>query len=64
MRRWMEDDNKNAQIKGIRWLLLEGRRVGKVASSLVIYLAGEINLKDGLRMGKRLFRTTAYNWDA
>ncbi|KAF8435230.1 hypothetical protein BGX38DRAFT_1275130 [Terfezia claveryi] len=64
MRRWIEDDNKNAQIKGIRWLLLEGRRVGKAASSLVIYLAEEINLKNGLRMGKRLFRTTAYNWDA
>ncbi|RPB18387.1 hypothetical protein L211DRAFT_843674, partial [Terfezia boudieri ATCC MYA-4762] len=38
MRKWIEEDNKNAQIKGIRWLLLEGRRVGKAASSLVIYL--------------------------
>ncbi|RPB23565.1 hypothetical protein L211DRAFT_838417, partial [Terfezia boudieri ATCC MYA-4762] len=58
MRRWIEEDNNNAQIKGIRWLLLKGRRVGKAASSLVIYLAEEIDIKNGLRMGKRLFRTT------
>ncbi|RPB23559.1 hypothetical protein L211DRAFT_838410, partial [Terfezia boudieri ATCC MYA-4762] len=64
MRRWIEEDNKNAQIKGIRWLLLEGRRVGKAASSLVIYLAEEIDIKNGLRMGKRIFRTTTYNWNA
>ncbi|RPB24376.1 hypothetical protein L211DRAFT_837774, partial [Terfezia boudieri ATCC MYA-4762] len=63
MRRWIEEDNKNAQIKGIRWLLLEGRRVGKAVSSLLIYLAEEIDIKNGLRMGKRLFRTTTYNWD-
>ncbi|RPB20323.1 hypothetical protein L211DRAFT_527780 [Terfezia boudieri ATCC MYA-4762] len=47
MRRWIEEDNNNTQIKGIRWLLLEGRRVGKAASSLVIYLAEEIDIKTG-----------------
>ncbi|RPB19142.1 hypothetical protein L211DRAFT_842976, partial [Terfezia boudieri ATCC MYA-4762] len=64
MRRWIEEDNKNAQIKSIWWLLLEGRRIGKAESSLVIYLVEEIDIKNGLRMGKRLFRTTTYNWDA
>ncbi|KAF8453213.1 hypothetical protein BGX38DRAFT_1141655 [Terfezia claveryi] len=63
MRRWIEEDNKGVQIVGIRWLLQEGRRVGKLASSLVIYLAHSIDSTRGLRMGKRIFRTTDYNWN-
>ncbi|RPB27267.1 hypothetical protein L211DRAFT_897332 [Terfezia boudieri ATCC MYA-4762] len=62
MRRWIEEDNKTAQIQGIRWLLKEDRRIGKLASSLVIYMTETIDLTHGLRMGRRLFRTTAYDW--
>ncbi|KAF8448215.1 hypothetical protein BGX38DRAFT_1270422 [Terfezia claveryi] len=60
MRRWIEEDNKltGVQILGIRWLTQEHRRAGKMASSLVIYMKDRINLDQGLRMGRRLFRTT------
>jgi len=46
---------------GARWLLAESGRPGKTAASLVIYMnwAGEL---DGLRMGRRMFRTTTYDW--
>jgi len=65
MRRWIEEDNKGtgAQILGIRWLTQEHRRVGKLASSLVIYMKESIDLNQGLRMGRKLFRTTGYDWD-
>ncbi|RPB23568.1 hypothetical protein L211DRAFT_838422 [Terfezia boudieri ATCC MYA-4762] len=63
MRRWIEEDNQGARILGIRWLLQEGRRVGKLASSLVIYLAEGIDTRRGLRMGRRVFRTSEYEWD-
>ncbi|RPB20007.1 hypothetical protein L211DRAFT_578174 [Terfezia boudieri ATCC MYA-4762] len=63
MRRWIEEDNEGARILGIRWLLQEGRRVGKLASSLVIYLAEGIDTRRGLRMGRRVFRTSEYEWD-
>ncbi|KAF8433847.1 hypothetical protein BGX38DRAFT_1275891 [Terfezia claveryi] len=64
MRRWIEEDNKltGAQIVGIRWLTQEYRRAGKLASSLVIYMKEKINLDQGLRMGRRFFRTTVYDW--
>ena len=58
MRRWIEEDNKGrAQILGIRWLVGENRRTGKLASSLVIYMKNKIDLNERLRMG-RFFRTT------
>lgn len=61
MRRWLEEDNKGVVIVGARWLLQEGRRLGKAASSLVIYLS--IPKAVGkLRMGRKLFRTTRYEW--
>ncbi|RPB28785.1 hypothetical protein L211DRAFT_237314 [Terfezia boudieri ATCC MYA-4762] len=63
MRRWIEEDNEGARIIGIRWLLQEGRRVGKLASSLVIYLAEGIDTTCGFRMGRRVFRTSEYEWD-
>ncbi|KAF8440671.1 hypothetical protein BGX38DRAFT_1144485 [Terfezia claveryi] len=62
MRHWIEEDNKTVQIQGIRWFLKEDRRIGKLASSLVIYMTETIDLTHGLRMGRRLFRTTAYDW--
>ncbi|KAF8440577.1 hypothetical protein BGX38DRAFT_1273040 [Terfezia claveryi] len=61
MRRWIEDDNEGIRILDIRWLLPEDRRVAKLASSLVIYMAKEADPTRGLRIGKRLFRTTAYD---
>ncbi|KAF8446582.1 hypothetical protein BGX38DRAFT_1270963 [Terfezia claveryi] len=65
MRRWIEEDNKltGVQILGIRWLTQEHRRAGKMASSLVIYMKDRINLDQGLRMGRRFFRTTVYDWN-
>jgi len=62
MRRWVEEDNRGIQILGIRWLIQEHRRAGKLASSLVIYMKEKINLNHGLRMGRRIFRTTEYDW--
>ena len=50
-------------ILGIRWLLQEGRRVGKAASSLVVYLKEGINTSKGIRMGRKVFRTTMYDWE-
>jgi len=61
MRRSIEADNSGVKILGIRWLLREGRR-GQVASSLVIYMKDLMEEKK-LRMGRRLFRTTCYDWD-
>ena len=64
MRRWIEEHNKGtAQILGIRWLVGEDRRTGKTASSMVIYMKNKIDLNKGLRMGRRFFRTTEYDWD-
>ncbi|KAF8422180.1 hypothetical protein EV426DRAFT_706324 [Tirmania nivea] len=40
-------DNQKAQIQGIRWLVQEERMVGKLASSLVIYLVKDIDITHG-----------------
>ena len=61
MRRWIEEDNRGVKILGIRWLLREDRR-RQVASSLVIYMCDPIEITK-LRMGRRLFRATGYDWD-
>ena len=52
-----------SQTLGVLWLLQENKRVGKMASSLVIYMKGEFDFSQGLRMGKRVFRTTEYDWN-
>jgi len=63
IRRWIEEDNhRGVQVQGIRWLTQEHRRVGKLASSLVIYLKEKIDLNHRLRIGRRLFRITEYDW--
>ena len=62
-RRWVEEDNKDIAVLGIRWLLQEPRRAGKAASSLVIYLGKPINISKGVRMERRTFRTTQYDWE-
>ena len=48
---------------GIRWLVGETRRTAKFASFLVIYMKNQIDLNKGLRIGRRIFRTTEYDWD-
>ncbi|RPB18189.1 hypothetical protein L211DRAFT_854367 [Terfezia boudieri ATCC MYA-4762] len=60
---WIEEDNKGAQILGIRWLTTEERGMGKLASSLVVYIKVKINLHQGLRMGRKFCRTTRYYWN-
>ncbi|KAF8454889.1 hypothetical protein BGX38DRAFT_228797 [Terfezia claveryi] len=40
----------------------EERRVEKLASSLVVYMAEGIDIARGLRMGRRIFHTTEYDW--
>ena len=64
IRRWIEEDNRgSALILGLWWLVREYRRTGKSASSLVIYMKNKVDLNKGLRMGRRIFRTTEYDWD-
>ncbi|KAF8437822.1 hypothetical protein BGX38DRAFT_1145086 [Terfezia claveryi] len=41
---WIEENSKGARILGIRWLLQEGRRVAKLVSSLIIYVAEGIDI--------------------
>ena len=62
MRRWIED-NQGTQILGIRWLVKEDRRAGKLAHSLVIYLKDKVNINQGVRMRRKIFRTTTYHWE-
>ena len=62
MRRWLAEDTRGIQILWIRWLLQEPRMVGKEASSLVIYLRDTVDTNRGLRMGRKILRTTQYDW--
>ena len=48
---------------GIRWLVQEHRREGKLASSLVIYMKEGRDLNKGLHMARRVYRTTEYDWE-
>ena len=43
---------------GIRWLVQENRRVGKLVPSLVIYMKERVVLNKGLLMGRKISRTT------
>ena len=46
LRSWIEEDIKGRfQILGIRWLVQEQRRVGKLASSLVIYMKKKVDFR-------------------
>ena len=62
---WMEEDNKGIGLKILRarWLLQEAWRVGKQASSVVLYLASEVKTGTRLRMGQKCFTTCAYDFD-
>ena len=63
--RWMEEDNKGIGLKiiGARWLLQEARRVGKLASSVVLYLPSGVKAGTRLRMGQKWFTTCVYDFD-
>ena len=61
MRRWIEEDNKGVEVMGIRWLTRE-HWPGKVASSLVTYMKSAMEIGK-LRMGRKLFHATIYDWD-
>jgi len=37
-------------------------RIGKLASSLVIYLGEKVNINQGIRIGRKILRTTEYDW--
>ncbi|RPB22195.1 hypothetical protein L211DRAFT_339505, partial [Terfezia boudieri ATCC MYA-4762] len=52
-----------SQILVIRWLVQVHRRVEKLATSLVNYIAQEIDIKHGLHMHKKFFHTIEYDWD-
>ena len=41
----------------------ESRRAGKAASSLVVYLEAAINTNKGIRIGRKVLRTTGYDWE-
>jgi len=56
------EDNRGHRVEGIYWLLGEDRRTGKLASSLVIYLSSDTDPNQGLRIGRRVFQTTEYDW--
>ena len=61
MRRWIEENNKGVENMGIWWLTQE-HWPGKVASSLVIFMKSGIEIGK-LRMGRKLFHRTRYDWD-
>jgi len=64
IRRWIEEDNhRGVEVQGIRWLTQEHRRIGKLAYSLVIHLKEKIDLNHRLRIGRRHFRITEYDWN-
>lgn len=62
MRQRLEADNNGLLTLGARWLVQEGRRLGKIFSSVVIYLQTPVT-PGKLRMGCSTFRTTNYEWD-
>jgi len=63
IRRWIKGDNQGkVRILGIRWLLQEPMRIGKLASLLVIYLGEKVNISQGIRIGRKIFRTREYDW--
>jgi len=55
-------DNERVNITGVRWLVMDEARRGKTRSSLVVHLNSRkaVTL---LRMGRRVYRTTRYDWN-
>lgn len=58
----MQEDNTSIEVMGVRWILAEDRRGGKVASSLGIY-TNSTNEIVAVRMGGKQFRTERYHWN-
>ena len=61
MRQWIEEDNKEVEVMGIRWLT-RGHSPGKRASALVIYLQSAVEI-GRLTMGRKSYYTEKYDWD-
>ena len=63
---WVEEYTGKGKVIGIRWLVGVERRVGKTASSVVVYLDKEVFLGEGATLtvlGKRL-SVVPYRWRA
>ncbi|KAF8454254.1 hypothetical protein BDZ91DRAFT_853038 [Kalaharituber pfeilii] len=65
VQKWLEASNKDlGKIAGIRWLsketILTGE--GKTASSVVVYLEGQVRL-DKVRLEGKWLKTSQYDWD-
>ena len=54
------------EVIGVRWLLSEGRRIGKAASSEVVYLQNEVflGLEACIKMSGKRHSVVAYRWRA
>ena len=53
----------DTEVHGGRWLLNQSRRVGKITSSVVIFLRQNVCLKGGVKLGRRWHSTEAYDFD-
>jgi len=50
-----EERNGRVQILGIRWLLKQQKRVGRLASTLVICMREKVGISEGLRIERTIF---------
>ena len=62
LRKWLEEGNEGIEIMGARWLVPREKRLGKASSSLIVFTRSTENVV-GLRLGRKWFPTTAYDWD-
>ena len=51
------------EVRGGRWLLNRSRRLGKITSSVVIFLKQNVCLKGGVKLGRKWHSTEAYDFD-
>ena len=56
-------ERSDTEIRGGRWLLNRSRRIGKITSSVVIFLKQDVCLKGGVKLGRRWHSTEAYDFD-
>ena len=59
---WLQEDNESVKITGVRWLVIDEARKGKTRPSLVVHL-NSCKTVTLLRMGRRVYRTTRYDWN-
>ena len=53
----------DTEVCGGRWLLNQSRRVGKITSSVVIFLRQNVCFKGGVKFGRRWHCPEAYDFD-